>query len=56
MLVKAKHGGKVPMEEHPRRHITDEKAVDVPETSYYKRLVLEGSLVPVTAEPKGGKK
>ena len=47
MKVKAKAGTKCPMEGKPRKYITADKAVDVPETAYYKRLVRDGSLVKV---------
>ena len=52
MKVKARPGGKVPFEDKPREYITDEKAVDVPATSYYRRLVSEGSLVLDKGETK----
>ncbi len=45
MKVKAATGCKCPMEGKPRKYITDSKAVEVPETAYYLRLVREGSLV-----------
>jgi hypothetical protein len=45
MKVIAQKGTKCPMEGKPREYITDSKAVDVPETSYYKRLINDGSLV-----------
>lgn len=49
MQVKAKPGEKCPLEGKPRQYITDGVAVTVPETSYYRRLVREGSLLEVKA-------
>lgn len=46
MLVKAKPGAKCPKESKPRAYINDTDPVDVPETTYYRRLLAEGSLVP----------
>lgn len=43
MLVKAKQGLKVPREDNARRYITDEP-VEVPETSYYLRRLMDGDL------------
>ena len=45
MKVKAAPGTKCPMEGKPREYITGKEAVDVPGSSYYKRLVNDGSLV-----------
>jgi len=45
MKVKAIEGSRCPMEGNPRKYITDSEAVEVPATSYYQRLVTEGSLV-----------
>jgi hypothetical protein len=45
MKVKAAPGSKCPMEGKPRAYITDAEACEVPETSYYKRLIVDGSLV-----------
>lgn len=47
MLVKAAPGLKVPREDKPRVYITDAKAVDVPESVYYRRCLAQGDLVPV---------
>ncbi|MBU1040377.1 MAG: DUF2635 domain-containing protein [Proteobacteria bacterium] len=47
MLVKAAPGLKVPREDKPREYITDAKAVDVPESVYYRRCLAQGDLVPV---------
>lgn len=55
MKVKSKAGTRCPMEGRPRKYITDNKAVDVPETAYYKRLVRDGSLIPAKAESKTAK-
>lgn len=44
MKVIAKQGTRCPKENKPREYITDSEPVDVPETSYYKRLVTDGSL------------
>ncbi|NLO90670.1 MAG: hypothetical protein GX410_01585 [Elusimicrobia bacterium] len=54
MLVKAKPGGKVPMENKSRQYITDAKAVKVPDSVYYQRLVAEGSLVRESEPQKEG--
>lgn len=45
MLVKAAPGLQVPMENNPKKLITDSDPVDVPETIYYRRLRDDGSLV-----------
>lgn len=46
--VKAPQGLKCPMEGKPRVYITDDpKGVPVPDTVYYRRLLDEGSLLPV---------
>jgi hypothetical protein len=44
MLVIALMGTRCPMEENPRKYITDSEAVEVPETTYYRRLIIDGSL------------
>ncbi|WP_035216622.1 hypothetical protein [Desulfobulbus elongatus] len=49
MKVQAAKGLKCPMEDDPRRYITDEKPVAVPATAYYRRLVADGSLVEINA-------
>ena len=51
MKVIAKKGTKCPMEKKPRKYITDSVAVEVPDTTYYKRLVREGSLSLAAAGP-----
>lgn len=45
MKVKARTGLRVPMEHASRQYITAEKAVDVPDTAYYRRRVAEGDLI-----------
>lgn len=53
MKVIAAKGLLCPKEENPREYITDTEAVDVPdESTYYRRLVDDGSLELVTASPK----
>jgi len=46
MIVKAFPGTRCPMEQDHRKYITDSEAIDVPGSTYYKRLVRDGSLVP----------
>lgn len=43
MLVKAKEGLRVPREDNARRYIADEP-VEVPQTSYYLRRIMDGDL------------
>jgi len=50
MFVKAAPGLKVPKETKPREYITDTKAVDVPESVYYRRCLAQGDLVPAPQE------
>lgn len=45
MKVIAAEGMQCPKEGKPREYITDDKAVDVPDTIYYRRLLADGSLV-----------
>lgn len=58
MKVVAPSGLKCPKENNPRDYITDKVPVDVPETTYYRRLVSEGSLIPAgkAGKEEGGKK
>lgn len=57
MKVKAPPGLKCPMERDPRKYVTDdEKGIDVPDTSYYRRLVTEGSLLEVKPQEPAAKK
>ena len=55
MLVTAQPGEKCPKEGTPRQYITESPAVDVPDTSYYRRLVREGSLLLAPVEKKAVK-
>lgn len=48
MIVKAKQGATCPMEGRKRGRITDSEPVNVPDTAYYQRLVVEGSLIEET--------
>jgi len=50
MKVVAKQGAKCPMEGKPRDYIGDTPA-EVPESSYYLRLIADGSLVRVEGLP-----
>lgn len=52
MKVKAAKGLQCPMEGKPREYITDSKAVDVPDTAYYRRMIDDGSLVPADVDKK----
>lgn len=55
MKVRAAAGLKCPKEDNPREYITDDpKGTVVPDTSYYQRLVNDGSLELVLAKTKGG--
>ncbi|MGX5053118.1 DUF2635 domain-containing protein [Enterobacter asburiae] len=52
MMVTARPGLKVPLEDDARRYITDGESVDVPENSaYYLRRLYEGDLVPAAVRP-----
>lgn len=61
MLVKSAPGLLTPKEGKPREYVTDaEPGEEVPETTYYTRLVNDGSLVVVntaqiSAKKTGGK-
>lgn len=50
--VKASPGLKVPREDNPRRYITDEKAIEVEDSAYYRRQIMAGDLAEVTASSK----
>lgn len=53
MLVKAKPGEKCPCEGAPRTYITDNpKGTPVDDTSYYRRLLNDGSLTEVRGTEK----
>lgn len=60
MLVKTNPGVICPREDDPRSYITDDpKGVAVPDTSFYRRLLDDGSLVQIPPGPpsiKGGDK
>jgi len=45
MRVIALRGAKCPRENNPRSYINDSVAVNVPDTSYYRRRIEDGSLV-----------
>lgn len=46
LTVKAAAKGlRVPKETKPRVYITDAEAVDVPDTTYYRRRIAEGDLL-----------
>lgn len=45
MKVMAAKGRKCPKEGKPREYIGDAEVVEVPDTTYYRRLVADGSLV-----------
>ena len=53
MRVIAAPGLRVPLEGKPRQYIEHDpaKPVDLPDTSYYRRRLLEGDLVEVADEP-----
>ena len=48
MLVKAAPNIKFPREDKPRNYI-EQEPVDVPESAYYHRALLDGDLVPADA-------
>lgn len=45
MWVKAAPGVQVPKEGKPRDYITEDEAVEVPETAYYMRRRMDGDLI-----------
>jgi hypothetical protein len=45
MRIIAAPGHRVPTEEDPYKYITETEAVDVPDTSYYRRRVATGELL-----------
>jgi hypothetical protein len=45
MNVIAKKGTQCPKEGKPREYITDSIPVEVPESTYYRRLIRDGSLI-----------
>lgn len=55
LLVKTLPGQICPCEENPRKHISDDpKGTEVPDSSYYRRLLDDGSLVIVTGKTNSG--
>jgi len=57
MKVMAKPGCICPQENYKQEPITDKTPVEVPETAYYRRRLLDGSLVyAVHTEPPPSKK
>lgn len=52
LKVIAAPGTRCPMEGRPREYITDTAAVEVPDTTYYRRLLADGSLMRATAGNK----
>ncbi|TAN61365.1 hypothetical protein EPN18_06855 [bacterium] len=57
MKVVAKKGTRCPMEGKPRNYITDTEPFEAPDTSYYLRLIADGSLTRIEPAPaKGGSK
>lgn len=55
LLVKAKPGEKCPREDNPRTYITeDPKGTEVVASSYYRRLLDDGSLSIVEPKKKSG--
>ena len=55
MNVIATRGTKCPMEGKPREYITDTLVVNVPDTTYYQRLIMDGSLIKVPETPPKAK-
>ena len=55
MNVIAKPGTKCPKEGKPRDYITDSVIMDVPSTIYYRRLIMDGSLIRVPEAPAKAK-
>lgn len=55
MKVTAAPGLKCPMEGKPREYIMDDRAVEVPATAYYTRLVADGSLIETPSGTNGSK-
>jgi len=55
MNVIAKPGTKCPKEGKARDYITDSAAADVPNTIYYRRLIVDGSLIRVPEAPAKAK-
>jgi hypothetical protein len=55
MKVIAAPGLTCPMEGKPRDYIGDDRAVEVPATAYYARLVTDGSLIETPSGTNGSK-
>ncbi|WP_374684455.1 DUF2635 domain-containing protein [Pseudomonas sp. 18.1.10] len=55
MRVVAAPGHRVPMQEDPHQHIGDAEAVEVADTSYYRRRIAAGELL-TAKKPRGGAK
>lgn len=55
MKVKARPGLRVPKEHASRQYITDDEAVDVPDTVYYQRRVADGDLVAANSPAAGSR-
>ncbi|APC16291.1 DUF2635 domain-containing protein [Pseudomonas frederiksbergensis] len=55
MHVLAAPGHQVPMESDPHNHIDPTESVDVPDTSYYRRRMAAGELLPAK-KPRNGAK
>lgn len=51
MNVIAAPGIKVPKETQPHDYIDDAAVVDVPDTAYYQRRILDGDLLPAESTP-----
>lgn len=50
IIVKARAGVLVPIEDNPHRYVTDECAVTVPDSAYYRRRIADGDLIPAPKE------
>lgn len=55
MHVIAAPGHRVPMESDPYSHIDVTEPVDVPDTSYYRRRMASGELLPAKKQRNGAK-
>ncbi|WP_434777691.1 DUF2635 domain-containing protein [Neisseria sp. Ec49-e6-T10] len=49
--VKAAAGLIFPREENPHRYI-EQEIIEVPDSTYYRRAILDGDLILVTSEPE----
>ncbi|MXR36709.1 DUF2635 domain-containing protein [Craterilacuibacter sinensis] len=52
MKVKAAPGIQVPMENKPHEYITDAEAIEVPDSTYYLRIMADGDLIDASANAK----